>query len=109
MKGSEADVVVSDLESPFLPSSQAPQHHARKKPLTLLPLIALIFFEVTCKQLGVSWSRRLSMFLILLCCCLAGFRRPLWHRGGQSTTHGVWLHCRHRFHIFHLAGAPACS
>eukprot|EP00878_Enallax_costatus_P040342 GHUV01046508.1.p1 GENE.GHUV01046508.1~~GHUV01046508.1.p1 ORF type:complete len:175 (-),score=14.24 GHUV01046508.1:328-852(-) len=58
----------NDVESPFLPASHDVGHQARKKPLTLLPLIALIFFEVSGGPFGTevshtgpsawAWSRR---------------------------------------------------
>lgn len=57
MKADSGDPVFSnDVETPFLQSSSqssAPQH-ARKKPLTLLPLIALIFFEVSGGPFGTE-------------------------------------------------------
>lgn len=43
-----------DVESPFLPASTEAAHHARRKPLTLLPLIALIFFEVSGGPFGTE-------------------------------------------------------
>lgn len=56
MKENAADLVSNDVETPFLtPTSQeAPQQHSRKKPLTLLPLIALIFFEVSGGPFGTE-------------------------------------------------------
>eukprot|EP00882_Tetradesmus_deserticola_P016783 GHRQ01017944.1.p1 GENE.GHRQ01017944.1~~GHRQ01017944.1.p1 ORF type:complete len:218 (+),score=40.76 GHRQ01017944.1:249-902(+) len=56
MKTETADLVSSDVETPFLANSvqAAPQQHARKKPLTLLPLIALIFFEVSGGPFGTE-------------------------------------------------------
>ncbi len=47
-----------DVESPFLPASHDVGHQARKKPLTLLPLIALIFFEVSGGPFGTEVSHQ---------------------------------------------------
>jgi hypothetical protein len=52
--------VNDDVETPFLASgpsvdsSQSQPGHARKKPLTLLPLIAIIFFEVSGGPFGTE-------------------------------------------------------
>jgi hypothetical protein len=56
MKTETADLISSDVETPFLASSSqaAGQQHPRKKPLTLLPLIALIFFEVSGGPFGTE-------------------------------------------------------
>jgi hypothetical protein len=58
MKANTADHISNDVETPFLAASgqAAPQQHARKKPLTLLPLIALIFFEVSGGPFGTEVS-----------------------------------------------------
>jgi hypothetical protein len=58
MKTETADLISSDVETPFLASSSqgAGQQHPRKKPLTLLPLIALIFFEVSGGPFGTEVS-----------------------------------------------------
>jgi hypothetical protein len=58
MKSETADLISNDVETPFLSSSSqgAGQQHPRKKPLTLLPLIALIFFEVSGGPFGTEVS-----------------------------------------------------